>query len=68
MINRRPNRGVTTQEQRAEAKWKRDMTWSPEQYARWREQIKASKARRRLEDPHGEMLANSRHSARAVSV
>jgi hypothetical protein len=63
MINRRPNRGVTTPEQRAEMKWKRAMM-SPEQYARWRQQIEASKARLRLEDPHGEMLAAARRNAK----
>src|ERR1039458_3939300 len=63
MTHRRPNRGVTTPEQRAQMKWRRDMPGRPEERARRREQVEASKARRRLEAPRSERLDNSRRSA-----
>jgi len=63
MINRRPNRGVTTPAQRAQMKWRRDIEETPAQYERRLERNKASKARRRLEDLRGETLSAARRSA-----
>jgi len=68
MINRRPNRGATTPEQRAQMKWKRDMEETPEQCGRRREQIKAAKVRRRLENPRREMLDDARRNPKLRGI